>query len=100
MFCLGTSGKHILRHILEHRTTSLPSVLAREMSLLVIDDGDASLRGWCIQAIDALPKEAQRARDGNANVINRLLGHVMKISRGRANAKAAKALLEDILTST
>lgn len=99
ILCLGTSGKKILRHILEHRTPSLPSVLAREMSLLVINDGDASLRGWCMQAIDDLPEEAQRARDGNAKVINRLLGHVMKISRGRADAKAAKALLQSILTA-
>ena len=77
----------------------MPSELAKELSLLVIDDNEASLRAWCMQAIEALPEEAKRARDGNKNVINRLLGHVMKNSRGRADAKAAKALLIDLLSS-
>ena len=78
----------------------MPSVLAQELSLLVANDGDASLKTWCLQAIEALPEESQRVRKGNVNVINRLLGHVMKTSRGRADAKAAKALLLELLKST
>ena len=77
----------------------MPSELAAEMSLLAVNDGDASLRTWCIEAIEALPGEAQRARGGNANVVNRLVGHVMKTSRGRANAKSARAMLHDLLSS-
>lgn len=75
----------------------MPSKLANDMALLVITDSDATLRAWCMEAIDALPDEAQRARAGHANVLNRLLGHVMKISRGRADAKATRKLLMHIL---
>lgn len=95
----GTSGKTILRHILEHRSARMPSELAADMSLLIASDGDVSLRTWCVQAIEALPGEAQRARDGNINVVNRLVGHVMKISRGRADAKSARDMLLDLLSS-
>lgn len=96
---LGTSGKLILRHILETKTDLMSLEIARELGLLVASDDDAALRTWCMDAIKALPEEAQRVRDGNKNVINRLLGHVMKTSRGRADAKAAKALLVQLLVS-
>ncbi|KAJ3551097.1 hypothetical protein NM688_g4936 [Phlebia brevispora] len=95
----GTAGKTILRHVLEHKSTAMPSVLAKELSLLSNDDGDASLQKWCEEAIDTLTEEAQAVRDGNVNVINKLVGFVMKRSRGTANAKAARAILQSKLSS-
>ena len=89
----------ILRHVLEHKSTTMPSVLAKELSLLSNDDGDASLQKWCEEAIDTLTEEAQAVRDGNVNVINKLVGFVMKRSRGTANAKAARAILQSKLSS-
>ncbi|KAI0773368.1 Glutamyl-tRNA amidotransferase B subunit [Irpex lacteus] len=93
----GTSGKLILRHILEHRVSSMPSELARELSLLAAGDSDESLKKWCNEAIQALPQEAQKVRDGNERTLNRILGYVMKASRGRANPEAARAMLLSIL---
>ncbi|KAF7789338.1 hypothetical protein EIP86_000282 [Pleurotus ostreatoroseus] len=96
----GTSGKTILRHILEHRTSALPSVIARDSLLLSTTDSDDTLQKWCDEAIDALQEEAQAVRDGNPNVVNKLVGYIMKRSRGTADAKAARKLLQLKLTST
>ncbi|KAI0698570.1 Glutamyl-tRNA amidotransferase B subunit [Cytidiella melzeri] len=93
----GTSGKLILRHILEHRSTSMPTQLVRELGLLAAETEDDTLRAWCTAAIQALPQESQLVRVGNERVLNRILGHVMKTSKGRANPEAAKAMLLSIL---
>lgn len=90
----------ILRHILEHRSSSTPEALAQELSLLIADEGSDAVRSWCIDAIEALPAEAQRVRDGNERVINRLLGHVMKTSRGRANPETTKTMLLGLLRAS
>ncbi|GJE84861.1 glutamyl-tRNA amidotransferase B subunit [Phanerochaete sordida] len=95
----GPAGKTILRHIINNSSTATPSALAAELSLLAGEDVDASLKKWCEAAIQALPKEAEVVRRGNKNVVNKLVGHVMKSSRGAADAKAAKSMLEDMLTS-
>ena len=95
----GPAGKTILRHIINNSSTATPSALAAELSLLAGEDTDASLKKWCEAAIQALPKEAEVVRRGNKNVVNKLVGHVMKSSRGAADAKAAKSMLEDMLSS-
>ncbi|EPQ58946.1 Glutamyl-tRNA Gln amidotransferase B subunit [Gloeophyllum trabeum ATCC 11539] len=97
----GTSGKTLLRYMLDHRTQEMPSQLARDMSLLALpadaDNGTSELEGWCREAMDALPSETAAARQGNRNVVNKLVGRVMKISRGRANALKAKEVIESML---
>ena len=95
----GLAGKSILRHIINNDSSGMPMLLAQELSLLAVDDGDASLRQWCEDAIQALPAEVTAIRRGNVNVINKVLGRVMKLSRGTADAKSAKAMLESILLS-
>ena len=78
----------------------MPSVLAKELLLLPTTDNDDTLQKWCDEAIDALQEEAQAVRDGNPNVVNKLVGFIMKRSRGTADAKAARKLLQLKLTST
>ncbi|TCD67512.1 hypothetical protein EIP91_012317 [Steccherinum ochraceum] len=94
----GTSGKTILRHILTHRSNEMPSALAAKLQLLVSTDTDGSaLEEWCTQAIEAMPRESEAVRKGNMNVLNKLLGHVMRCSRGRADAQAARTALQRLL---
>lgn len=96
---LGTSGKTILRHILTTRSLEMPSALAAKLQLLTSPDADGSaLEEWCIHAIEAMPRESEAIRKGNMNVLNKLLGHVMKTSRGRADAQAARTLLQRLLS--
>ncbi|KAJ3487724.1 hypothetical protein NLI96_g3341 [Meripilus lineatus] len=93
----GTSGKTILRNILTSRSHVMPSELASELSLFTLPENGDELEKWCLNAIEALPEQAIAARKGNTNVLNRLVGHVMKTSRGRADAKAARSLLQKLL---
>ncbi|OCH94280.1 Glutamyl-tRNA-Gln amidotransferase B subunit [Obba rivulosa] len=92
----GTSGKEILRHILTTRTAKPPSELAKELNMLAVSD-DNVLERWCSAAISALPQEAEKVHKGNANAVNRLVGYVMKASKGTANAQAVKTALLEML---
>jgi aspartyl-tRNA(Asn)/glutamyl-tRNA(Gln) amidotransferase subunit B len=73
--------------------------VARELDLLAssAEESSADLTEWCREAIAALPKEAQAVRDGNPKVLNKILGRVMKISGGRADAQGARKTLENLL---
>ncbi|OHE89162.1 MAG: glutaminyl-tRNA synthase (glutamine-hydrolyzing) subunit B [Verrucomicrobia bacterium RIFCSPLOWO2_12_FULL_64_8] len=48
---------------------------------------------WCDEAIAANPKSVADFKGGNEKAINAMKGHVMKLSKGRANPK----LIDDIL---
>ncbi|THH11478.1 hypothetical protein EW145_g623 [Phellinidium pouzarii] len=97
----STSGKNLLKHIVETRTNDSPAALARELSLLALDSDDDVVENFinelCLKAIEALPEEAEVVRKGNTNVLNKLLGLVMNLSRGRADAKAVHARLKNML---
>ncbi|TFK55405.1 Glutamyl-tRNA amidotransferase B subunit [Heliocybe sulcata] len=97
----GTSAKTLLRHMLDQRSAALPSELAREMSLFALpadgDSGSSELEQWCRDAMAAVPAETAAAKKGHSGVINRLVGRVMKMSRGRANALKAKEVLQSML---
>ncbi|KIJ13270.1 hypothetical protein PAXINDRAFT_170551 [Paxillus involutus ATCC 200175] len=94
----GTSGKTLLRHIIAHRSTASPLTLAQELTLVAIpDDGGALVKKWCSEAIEALPEEADKVRQGNLKVMNRVVGKVMQLSGGRANAGDVRRVLEELL---
>lgn len=97
---LGTSGKTLLRHMLEHRSTETPSQLAQQLSLVAFgaaDEAEAFLAGLCKEAIEALPEEAAKVRDGHMKVVNTLVGRVMRSSRGRADAKHVRERMIEML---
>ena len=80
------------------RSTASPSILANELGLLAISDDDGSLlKNWCLVAIEALPEEVQKVRDGNGKVLNRIMGKVMQLSGGRVKASDVRQMLEDLL---
>ncbi|OAX34793.1 Glutamyl-tRNA amidotransferase B subunit [Rhizopogon vinicolor AM-OR11-026] len=94
----GTSGKSLLKHIITNQSSAAPSVLAQEFSLEAVSGNDtATLQTWCAEAIEALPEEAEAVRRGNPRVLNKLVGKVMQLSRGRADAQNARVVLSDIL---
>ncbi|KAM6496151.1 Glutamyl-tRNA amidotransferase subunit B, mitochondrial [Amanita muscaria] len=99
-----TSGKHLLRHLLENPTQTTALQVAQDLGLTAfshspIQNASADcqkhdvLLQLCAQAIVHLPAEVESFRRGNANVLNRIVGHVMKASRGRADAKAAGVII-------
>jgi len=91
----GTSAKTLLRHILQTRTQIPLTQLIDEMCLRTASS--TSLKSLCEAAISALPRESDVIRKGNEKVVMKLVGHVMKASRGTANARAAADMLREIL---
>lgn len=95
---LGTSGKTLLRQMVTSRSTVSPLTLAKELGLLAVSDDDGSLlKNWCLEAIEVLPEEVQKVRDGNLKVMNRIMGKVMQLSGGRVKAGDVRQMLEDLL---
>ncbi|MFO0873107.1 MAG: Asp-tRNA(Asn)/Glu-tRNA(Gln) amidotransferase subunit GatB [Phycisphaerales bacterium] len=65
-----------------------PLAIAQRHGLLQEHD-EGKLDGWVDAAIAAQPQAADDVRAGKAAAIGRLVGHVMKLSEGKADAKAA-----------
>lgn len=58
---------------------------------------DDDLYRICIAGVEELPEEAELVRRGNSRVLMKLVGRVMKLSRGRADAQQVRKYLENIL---
>ena len=63
-----------------------PRAAAERHGLLVVRD-DAALDGWIDQAIAANPQPAADVRAGKMAAVGRLVGAVMKLAGGKADAK-------------
>lgn len=93
---IGTAGKNLLRHVLmESQDTRDMSTIARELGL-VAQSGD-QLQQLCKAVIEKMPKEVASIRKGKVNVLMRLVGQVMKDSKGTADAKKAKEILAKLV---
>jgi aspartyl-tRNA(Asn)/glutamyl-tRNA(Gln) amidotransferase subunit B len=89
--------------MIQTRSTESPTTLARDMDLLHDSHPESSspsnLRVLCEAAISELSAEAGAVRKtgGDAPVLNKLVGAVMRKSRGRADARAVKMMLIEVL---
>ncbi|PCH40966.1 hypothetical protein WOLCODRAFT_150997, partial [Wolfiporia cocos MD-104 SS10] len=92
-----TAGKTILRHMLDTRTSDPPSMIAEQLALFSAQSGGDALGAWCAEAVAALPDEADAVRRGNVKVVDKIVGRVMQISRGTADARAARDALLKML---
>ncbi|RXK42267.1 aspartyl/glutamyl-tRNA(Asn/Gln) amidotransferase, B subunit [Tremella mesenterica] len=92
----GTTAKTIIRHCITSSSpqTSLNDILEY---LGMTSLPEENLRELCQEAIRRLPKESELIKKGNTKIISRLIGEVMKISSGRADAKLAREVLVDLL---
>ncbi|KDR84118.1 hypothetical protein GALMADRAFT_111334 [Galerina marginata CBS 339.88] len=110
----GTSGKFLLRHMLAKPSNRSPIEIVRELELIALTTSSPStsksfdsssspvspiseLEALCNSAIASLPSEVAALRSGNKNVLNKIVGHVMKKSRGRADATAVRSLVEKLV---
>jgi len=94
--------------MLSNPSSRHPQEIAAELQLVALSSTPSlasissssptsELYGLCESAIADLPSEVAALRAGNKNVLNKIVGHVMRKSRGRADAVAAKALVEKIV---
>ena len=93
----GSSGKILLRHMLDHPSSEAPSELAEHLGLLA-NRRDDFLERLCMQVIAEMPEEADAMRRGVPNVINKLLGRVMKFSKGTADPQSIRKMLQKLLS--
>jgi aspartyl-tRNA(Asn)/glutamyl-tRNA(Gln) amidotransferase subunit B len=99
------SGRLLLRQLLIENPSLPISVLERaERSGLLAFTADTALSTTdtleilCRKAIEDLPIVAAAYRAGRANVLNKLIGRVMKETKGRANVQSVREILEKLLT--
>jgi aspartyl-tRNA(Asn)/glutamyl-tRNA(Gln) amidotransferase subunit B len=85
--------------MLDNRSQKTPEELAKENSLIALNKGDSSMEAWCREVIETNLEVADAIRAGNVNVVNKLVGRVMKKSRGTADALSVRKLLLEIITA-
>jgi aspartyl-tRNA(Asn)/glutamyl-tRNA(Gln) amidotransferase subunit B len=83
--------------MLDHPSPETPSRLAEHLGLLA-NRGDDFLERLCTQVIAEMPEEADAIRRGVPNVINKLMGRVMKSSKGTADPKLIRRMLQKLLS--
>ena len=66
--------------------------LAQSRGLLIVRD-DAAMEKWIDQVIAANPKPVEDYTGGKVSAAGRLVGEVMKATRGRANPGVVKDVL-------
>lgn len=83
---------------IEHGADADPAKLAEENGLLQVSD-EGALDAWVDEAIAAEPQAADDVRNGKNAAIGRLVGAVMKASKGQANPKSVQQKLREKLSS-
>ncbi len=71
-----------------------PRELANKMGLIQVRD-EGQLDAWCAAAIEAQPQAAADLAAGKEAAIGRLVGHVMKLSGGKVDAKSVQQKLRE-----
>jgi aspartyl-tRNA(Asn)/glutamyl-tRNA(Gln) amidotransferase subunit B len=79
-------------------TGKAPAVIVEEKGLAQVSDTGA-IEALCDEAIAANPGPAADFKAGKAAALNRIKGHVMKLSKGKANPALVGEILERKLKS-
>lgn len=87
----------ILTQFQQQNTNAVQACL-ESRNALALDSGDA-LMSICKEVVEGLPDAVEAVRSGNKKVMQRLVGEVMKRTKGRANAKVASQILDDLVHS-
>ena len=76
--------------------TKDPLVIAQEMNLIQ-DSNEDSIMEYILEVINQNPSEVERYRNGEKQLTGFLMGQLMKISKGKADPKAANQLMREQL---
>ncbi|KAF5363870.1 hypothetical protein D9756_000292 [Leucocoprinus leucothites] len=113
----GTTGKHLIRHMLTNPSTDSTFKVASDLDVLALSPSSTStptnsttsksqetqakdpLIAICEKVIAAHPTEVTKVKKGHKNVLNTIVGAVMRESRGRADAKTVRTILERLVCS-
>ena len=76
--------------------TSTPLAIAEQLDLIQESDS-GQLEEWVDAALAAYPDKVEEYRGGKKGVLGLFMGHVMKLSKGKADPKAANQLVRQKL---
>ncbi|CAE6493091.1 unnamed protein product, partial [Rhizoctonia solani] len=85
----GTSGKLLMRHLIETRSQFPLLQIIDDLGLRAASSA-SELAALCRTAISMLPKESELVAQGNDKVLMKVVGQVMRLSKGTADAQAAR----------
>lgn len=91
----SVAAQKLLPLMLEDHTAS-PVALASSMNLLQ-DAGNDEIATWVKQVLESMPEKAAEYRKGKKGLMGLFVGEVKKISKGKADPKAATVHLELLL---
>jgi aspartyl-tRNA(Asn)/glutamyl-tRNA(Gln) amidotransferase subunit B len=91
----STGAQTLLLQMIE--TGSDPSDIVESQGLKQVNDTNA-LQGIVDQVITENPKIVLDYQNGNENVLQFLIGQVMRYSKGSANPQIARQILHDTIT--
>ncbi len=86
-------GKDVLKSMI--RSGRSAEELAAEIGERI--SGEGAIAELCKQAMGESPELVEAYRGGKTSVLNALIGQVMKLSRGKADAKTAEKILQKLL---
>ena len=91
----SVASQKIFPAFVKNPSTS-PLALAEEMNLIQDSNEDAIL-GFINEVIKQHPSEVERYRNGEKQLVGFLMGQLMKVSKGKADPKAANELMRKTL---
>jgi aspartyl-tRNA(Asn)/glutamyl-tRNA(Gln) amidotransferase subunit B len=91
----SVASQKIFPAFVKNPSTS-PLALAEEMNLIQDSNEDAIL-GFIHEVIKQHPSEVERYRNGEKQLVGFLMGQLMKVSKGKADPKAANELMRKTL---
>ena len=69
-----------------------PSTILDKLDLRMFDEN--KLNDICDEAINQLPDESRKAKEGNQKVLRRIIGQCMKLTNGKADGKKVEQILK------
>lgn len=90
----GKTAKSVFSEMFANGTD--PEQIVKEKGLVQVSD-ESAISGFVNQVIEANPAQVQQYREGKTNVLQYLVGQLMKVSRGKANPQMAIKLFKDQL---
>ena len=87
----ASAGQTVFQKMCE--TGKAPGALIQELGLVQVSD-TATIEKFCDEAIAANPGPAADFKAGKVAALNRIKGHVMKLSKGKANPALVGEILE------
>ncbi|TIB63868.1 hypothetical protein E3P78_01527 [Wallemia ichthyophaga] len=89
----STAAKKVLAHMFDSDKTPATIVDELDLRMLPVHVLDDVVQ----RTIEDLPDESTKASQGNTKVVRKLIGHAMKVARGKADGSRVEKMLRDRL---